>query len=62
MLIDGRKSLGTFYLLNEAAIDKKQFKVGSLDQLMELVDTFGKYDNQLDSSCKRNEQVYFQTA
>jgi hypothetical protein len=29
---------------------------------MELVDTFGKYDNVLDSSCKRNEQIYFQTA
>ena len=29
---------------------------------MELVDTFAKYDNQLDSSCKRNEQIYFQTS
>lgn len=29
---------------------------------MELIDTFNKYDNQLDSSCKRNEQIYFQTA
>lgn len=28
---------------------------------MELMDTFAKYDNQIDSSCKRNEQVYFQT-
>ena len=26
------------------------------------MDTFTKYDNQLDSSCKRNEQVYFTTA
>ena len=29
---------------------------------MELMDTFNKYDNQIDSSCKRNEQIYFQTA
>jgi hypothetical protein len=29
---------------------------------MELMDTFSKYDLQLDASCKRNENVYHQTA
>jgi hypothetical protein len=29
---------------------------------MELMDTFSKYDQQLDGSCKRNEQIYFSTA
>lgn len=62
VLIEGRKQLGEFIHLTDVSIDKKQFKVGSLDQLMELIDTFNKYDNQLDSSCKRNEQIYFQTA
>lgn len=26
---------------------------------MELMDTFSKYDLQLDASCKRNERMYF---
>ena len=38
---------------------KKQFKVGSLDQLMELMDVFAKYEIQIDNSCKRNEKMYF---
>ena len=41
---------------------KKQFKVGSLDQLMELMDTFAKYDLQIDASCKRNESLFHSTA
>lgn len=40
-------------------MDKTQFKVGSLDQLMEMMDTFAKYDTTLDASCKRNEKMYF---
>ena len=36
------------------------FKVGSLDQLMELLDTFSKYDAQLDASCKKNEKMFFE--
>jgi hypothetical protein len=40
-------------------VDKTQFKVGSLDQLMELMDIFSKYDQQIDASCKRNEKMYF---
>ena len=39
-------------------MDKTQFKVGSLDQLMELMDIFAKYDTLLDASCKRNEKMY----
>jgi hypothetical protein len=26
---------------------------------MELMDIFSKYDMQIDSSCKRNEKMYF---
>jgi hypothetical protein len=29
---------------------------------MELMDTFSKYDLQLDISCKRNEQIFLSTA
>jgi len=36
------------------------FKVGSLDQLMELLDTFSKYDAQLDGTCKKNEKMFFE--
>ena len=32
--------------------------MGSLDQLMELMDTFAKYDMIVDGSCKRNEKMY----
>lgn len=39
-------------------VDKTQFKVGSLDQLMELMDTFSKYDLVIDGACKRNEKMY----
>ena len=29
---------------------------------MELMDTFQKYDLQIDASCKRNERMYFEIA
>jgi len=29
---------------------------------MELMDTFSKYDALLDSSCKRNEKMYYEVA
>ena len=37
---------------------KTSFKVGSLDQLMELMDVFQKYDVAIDTQCKRNERMY----
>ena len=37
---------------------KTSFKVGSLDQLMELMDVFQKYDVAIDAQCKRNERMY----
>ena len=43
-------------------IDKKQFKVGSLDQLMQMMDEFAKQDIILEASLKRNEGVYLATA
>lgn len=43
-------------------IDKKQFKVGSLDQLMQMMDEFSKQDVMLEASLKRNEGVYLSTA
>jgi hypothetical protein len=27
---------------------------------MELMDTFSKYETQLDASCKRNEKLFFE--
>lgn len=41
-------------------MDKTQFKVGSLDQLMELMGVFSKLDQQIDGSVKRNEKLYFE--
>jgi len=52
------RPLGTLYPLDNTQVDKSQFKVGSLDQLMELMDTFAKYDMIVDGSCKRNEKMY----
>ena len=46
------------YLLHQ--VKKTEFKIGSLDQLMELMDTFQKYETQLDASCKRNEKLFFE--
>jgi len=42
-------------LLTPVQIEHRQFKVGSLDQLMELMETFGKYDVMIDVACKKNE-------
>jgi hypothetical protein len=36
--------------------------VGSLDELMQLMDTFTKLDVAIDSSCRRNERLYFDLA
>jgi uncharacterized protein (DUF2249 family) len=41
-------------------MDKSQFKIGSLDDLMELMDTFSKYDVQIDASVKKNEKMFFE--
>ena len=40
-------------------MDKTQFKVGSLDQLMALNESAGKLDMQLDITCKKFEKVCF---
>lgn len=37
---DGKRVYGEFVQLGDGSVDKKQFKVGSLDQLMEMMDTF----------------------
>ena len=37
---------------------KTSFEVGSLDQLMELMDVFQKVDVSIDGQCKRNERMY----
>lgn len=58
VLRDGGRNLGEVFSLTESVI-KTEFKVGSLDQLMELMDSFSKTEVQLDNSCKRNEKVYY---
>ena len=40
-------------------MEKAQFKVGSLDQLMALNETSAKLDSQLDITCKKFEKVCF---
>jgi hypothetical protein len=40
-------------------VDKTQFKVGSLDQLMALNESAAKLDTQLDITCKKFEKVCF---
>lgn len=55
VLRDGNRKLGEVFAPH---VDKSQFKVGSLDQLMEMMEIFSKYDLALDSSCKRNERMY----
>jgi len=62
VLVDGKRAMGEFYHFNEQSIDKKQFKVGSLDQLMQMMDEFSKQDVMLEASLKRNEGVYLATA
>ena len=39
---------------------KTQFKIGSLDQLYELMDTFAKYETALDGSCRKNERLFYE--
>lgn len=41
-------------------VKKTEFKIGSLDQLMELMDTFSKYEKALDQSCLKNEELFFE--
>jgi len=36
--------------------------VGSLDELMQLMDTFQKLDLSVDGSVRRNERLYFDMA
>jgi len=62
VLKENNKTFGEMYPLSNKSVDKTQFKVGSLDQLMELMDTFNKYDQTLDQSCKKNEKMYFEMA
>jgi hypothetical protein len=46
-----------FNKLCDLKINKAQFKVGSLDQLMGLNETAAKLDVQLDQVCKKIERV-----
>lgn len=61
VLQDNRAVLGELFPLTEG-VKKDIFKVGSLDQLMELVDVFAKNEVLVDASCKRNEKLYFDMA
>lgn len=38
-------------------IDRKQFKIGSLDSLMQLNETTARIDGQLDNICKKIEKI-----
>jgi len=43
-------------------VNKANFKVGSLDQLMEMMDTFQKYESGVAASCARAEKTFFDIA
>ena len=47
--------------IHQLDIDKTNFKIGSLDQLMVLNETAMKLDNQLENVCKKIEKVAFET-
>lgn len=49
----GGKPYGEIY---DVAIDKTRFKIGTLDQLMELNETLIKVDMNLDSTVKKIEK------
>ena len=51
-----------FNQLFDLKINKAQFKVGSLDQLMGLNETAAKLDVQLDQVCKKIERVALDSA
>jgi hypothetical protein len=57
VLANGNRPLGELFSLTKS-IDKTQFKLGSLDELMQLMDTFQKLDVSIDASCRRNERMY----
>ena len=40
-------------------MDKSQFKVGSLNDLMELNELFAKFDTQLTNTCNKLEKTYY---
>lgn len=47
--------------LHDLRVDKTQFKIGSLDQLMALNESSSKIDTALDAACKKFERVCFDT-
>ena len=47
--------------IHELQVDKAQFKIGSLDQLMVLNETCQKLDSQLENVCKKIEKVAIET-
>lgn len=53
-------TLGQCFALTNENVKKTEFKIGSLDQLMELMDTFSKYEKLLDQSCAKNEDLFFE--
>jgi len=53
-------TLGQCFPLTNENVKKTEFKIGSLDQLMELLDTFAKYEKLLDLSCGKNEDLFFE--
>ncbi len=58
-LRNGGRSLGQVYPVK---VDKSKFKIGTLDQLMELNEALAKVDSTLDSTCKKMEKIARETA
>jgi len=49
ILVEKGRNLGTVHHMSNEKVMKTSFKVGSLDQLMELMDVFQKYDVAIDA-------------
>jgi V-type H+-transporting ATPase subunit C len=72
-LRNGGRELGKLHLpskldeatkktMEVATVDKTKFKIGTLDQLMELNETLVKVDHTLDATCKKIEKIAKETA
>jgi hypothetical protein len=55
----GGRPLGAVFPVR---VDKSKFKIGTLDQLMELNEALVKVDQTLDSTCKKMEKIARETA
>jgi len=59
VMIDNGRVLGEMYPLT-GSFDKSQFKIGSLNDLMQINEWLGKVDIGITQSLTRHEKLYFE--